>query len=82
MRARKLHDHSTGAVYGTTKVILNPRCGCGKQGYTSRKVALEKAAIARRETDEPIQAYRCTRGGHCWHLGHPPGWRAQQAEAS
>jgi hypothetical protein len=80
MRARKLHDHATGSVYGTTKTIRDTPCG--KQGYTSRKVALERAAIARRETGEPIQAYKCT-SCHLHHIGHPPGWRAQQqSEAS
>lgn len=71
-----------GRVFGTSKVIRDAPCTCGKQGYTSRKVALEYAAIARRDYGEPIHAYRCTRGGHCWHLGHPPGWRSQHPEAS
>lgn len=85
MKARKLHDLATGAVYGTTKVITNPRCGCGKQGYTSKKVAKMHAAIARRDFGEPIIAYRCTAPrAHWWHIGHPPGWHYQQhrSEAS
>lgn len=74
---------ATGTVHGTSKVVYNPPCGCGKFGYTGRKVALHAAAIARRDTGEPIDAYKCTRGGSCWHIGHPPGWRQQQeAEAS
>lgn len=74
---------AAGTVHGTSKVVYNPPCGCGKFGYTGRKVALHAAAIARRDTGEPIDAYRCVkRGSHVWHIGHPPGWRQQQAEAS
>lgn len=68
-----------GVVRGRTKIITTTPCG--KQGYTSRKVAKNRAAIARAETGEPIHAYRCA-GCHCWHIGHPPGWRAAHPEAS
>jgi|SRR6185312_12597169 len=47
------------------------RCRCGKNGYTSRKGAAARAAAPRRESGgEPIYAYRCDQGGHCWHIGH------------
>ena len=80
MRARKVRgDHG---VYGTSKVLIEPPCGCGKYGYTGRKIAKNAAAIARRDTGEPIYAYRCTRGGHVWHIGHPRGWHTQKRRAS
>lgn len=82
MKARKLHDLATGAVYGTTKVI--DRTPCGKQGYTSRKVALERAAIERQASGLPLAAYKCTDGCHVWHIGTPSGYRYRQhrSEAS
>lgn len=76
MRSRRLRT-SDGVVVGRTKILR--QTPCGKQGYTSRKLALHAAAIARNETGEPIHAYRCSVGCHCWHLGHPPGWRQEQA---
>lgn len=63
-----------------TKVVRVGRCGCGKLAYSSRKLAKATAAVEARSTGEPIYAYKCVRGGHCWHLGHPIGWRRQQRE--
>lgn len=56
-----------------SKVIEHTRCG--KQGYTSRKIALGRAAVEARESGEDIRAYKCTAGCHLYHLGHPPGSR-------
>lgn len=46
---------------------------CGKNAYTSRKLALSAAAIARKTTGEDIRAYKCPYGCHAWHQGHPAG---------
>lgn len=75
MRSRRIRT-SDGVIVGRTKVLK--RTPCGKNGYTSRKLALAAAAAARRATGEPIDAYKCTRC-HLHHIGHPPGWRAAQA---
>lgn len=48
---------------------------CGKLAYSSRKLALSTAAIQARATGEQIEAYKCTRGCHAWHIGHPAGSR-------
>lgn len=45
---------------------------CGKRAYSSRKVALHAAAMARQIAGENIHAYKCE-PCHCWHIGHPPG---------
>lgn len=52
--------------------------GCAtKQRYRSRKFASARASAERRRSGEPIEAYHC-HVHHCWHVGHPPGWRARQ----
>ncbi len=78
MRSRRVRD-GDGVVRGRTKIIT--QTACGKQGYTSRKVAKNRAAIARHETGEPIHAYKCV-ACHLHHIGHPLGWRAAHPEAS
>ena len=50
--------------------VRSIRTLCGKQGYSSKKVALAKAKASARDTGEDIRAYRCPRGCHAWHLGH------------
>lgn len=70
-------DHHGLLVWVSTPDIqrLQPsrsRCSCQKFAYTSRKVALGAAALARLETGETIHAYRCEEG-HCFHIGHPIG---------
>lgn len=67
-------------MHGTTKII--PNTACGKRGYTCRKVAAAMAARARSESGEPIEPYRCEHGCHCFHIGHPPGWKVAQAKAA
>lgn len=52
---------------------------CGKQAYSSRKLAKGRAATQAKATGEPIEAYKCTAGCHCWHIGHPRGWRKEHA---
>lgn len=43
--------------------------GCGRVRYFSRRAARQ----ARRHLYVGhLQAYRCTRGCHAWHLGHLP----------
>ena len=48
--------------------------GCGKLGYSSRKIAASAAANSRRTTGEDIRPYKCPHGCHCWHIGHHPWW--------
>lgn len=47
------------------------RTDCGKQGYTSKKLAKATAKAQSRFTGETIHPYHCF-GCHCWHIGHPP----------
>lgn len=63
------------------KVTSRTSCPCGKRAYSSRKVAAAKAIEMSKLSGEPIEAYHCVRGGHCFHIGHPPGWRRAQREA-
>lgn len=56
-----------------TRVLT--RTACGKNGYTTKKLAKQVAAMQRKDSGEPIFAYRCPHGCHVWHIGHPPGWR-------
>jgi hypothetical protein len=66
---------STGKI---TRSTLIPHTPCGKHGYTARKVAAAAAKRSSNWTGERIEAYRCTRGCHCWHIGHPPGRSASR----
>lgn len=68
------HVHPDTGLVVRSKVIGGT--ACGKQGYSSRKLAKSTAAIQSRNTGETLTAYHCTRGCHCWHIGHPPGTRA------
>jgi len=70
-----------GGKVRRTKVTRMGRCRCGKLAYSSRKLAKARAVHESKATGEPIYAYHCVRGGHCWHIGHPIGWRAAQREA-
>lgn len=70
MRPKARPSDITGRVVRTKVVRTSP---CGKHAYTSRKIALEVAGAQRRATGENIQAYKCRRGCHCFHIGHPPG---------
>lgn len=67
--ARKVND--AGKVHKLRRSKPR-RCWCQKLAYSSRKDALNQAAIARRDSGEDIRAYKCPYG-HCWHIGHPPG---------
>jgi hypothetical protein len=71
----KLTDRGTGNRPKVERSKIAEQTPCRKQGYSSRKMALERAAVARRETGEEIEAYKCRNGCHCWHIGHPPGSR-------
>lgn len=64
------HVDQTGYVHRSKTITHTP---CGKQGYTSRKLAATAAAISRRASGQNIRPYRCD-GCHCWHIGHPPWW--------
>lgn len=79
MRSRRVVAEGTVVATTTTLTPRQTRCGCPKQGYTNRKAAATAAAFARRVSDEVIEAYRCRHGGHCWHIGHPPGSRSEAA---
>lgn len=78
MRARLRFTDEGVAV--RDKVVSRGTCGCPKYAYATRKLAKAAAAIARTRTGEPIHAYHCT-VGHCWHIGHPRGWHAEQRTA-
>lgn len=71
MRPRTVVDTNTGRVRRTPVVRDTP---CGKNGYTSRKLAAAVAKRASKQTGETIEAYRCPHGCHVWHVGHPPGY--------
>lgn len=55
----------------------------GKASYSNRKEAaraasrLKKRLFDRTGSIEPIHAYHCTLCHHCWHVGHPQGWRRE-----
>ncbi len=74
MKARKVM-HEDGVVRKVT-VIRVTRC-CGKQGYVGRKQAIAAAKAETKATGELIHAYKCSKGGHCWHIGHPPMSRGE-----
>lgn len=59
-----------------------PTTACGKQGYVTRKLAATAAAVERKRSGEPIFAYRCVRGCHLFHIGHPPGWKRDHGRAA
>lgn len=72
MRPVVVANPETGEVV-RSKVLR--RTPCGKQGYSSRKIAAGRAAIVRRDHGEAVHHYHC-RDCHCWHIGHPPGSRS------
>ena len=61
-------DPVTGAVV-RSKVQRTSRCG--KQSYSSMKVAKATAKAQTRLSGEFIEAYHCF-GCHAAHIGHPP----------
>lgn len=69
MRSPARFDAETGRV---TRLRVVPDSACGKKIYTTRKIALQVAAIARKERGENVHAYHCF-PCHGWHIGHPPG---------
>lgn len=69
MKARKIRAQGDGSVH-TVKMVMSSRCG--KNGYSSRKLALHAAAMARKIAGENVHVYKCG-PCHCWHIGHPPG---------
>lgn len=70
--------HDDGRV---TRAKVARTSRCGKHAYSSRKLALQAAAEARRDTGELIQAYHCPGRCHAWHIGHPPGTRGEHCGA-
>ena len=75
MKPRTIVDFATGKV---TRSMLISNTPCGKNGYTSRKLAASVAKRSSKETGDHIEAYRCKNGCHCWHIGHPPGYSLQR----
>lgn len=72
--------HDTGEV---TRTPIRRQTPCGKQGYSSKKIAKYHANVQRKATGEDIEAYRCWKPGcHCWHLGHRPGSPRQVRDGS
>lgn len=61
----------TGVIVRTT---VQRRTRCGKQGYSSRKVAAATAKAESRRSGETIHAYHCGTC-HAFHIGHPIGSR-------
>ena len=47
---------------------------CRKRQYSSRKLAATVAKKQAKRLSEPIEYYRCEQC-HCWHTGHPQGWK-------
>ena len=54
--------------------LIDSRCA-SKLRYRTRKFALTVAAHKAKAIGEPLTAYHCW-DCHCYHLGHPVGWRA------
>lgn len=69
MRPMTTTHPGTGLVE-RSKVIR--RTTCGKQGYTSKKLAKATAIQQSKMSGESIEAYHCL-GCHAYHLGHVPG---------
>ena len=80
MKPRRVMSSLEGKVVRKTRTE-SAGCPCGKVAYSSRKLAAAAAVAASKDSGEPIEAYHCTRGGHCFHIGHPIGWHAAQREA-
>lgn len=68
MRPQVRVDVQSGVVERTTVLRTS---ACGKQAYTSKKVA-KAHAKAQRRTGENVESYHCF-ACHCYHLGHVPG---------
>lgn len=77
MRPKKTHAPN-GRLVGKTDIVGPRRNGCPKNRYASKKVAKQRAIASAKLLNEPIHAYKCPKGCHAWHIGHPIGWRAQQ----
>lgn len=70
MRPRTGIDPATGRVQ-RSKIVRTSRCG--KQSYSSPKIAKAKAKASSKMSGEHIEAYHCIKPGcHAWHIGHPP----------
>lgn len=78
MRARTKVSEG-GKVY-RQRILKRGRCGCPKQAYATKKLAKERAVFETKATGETIEAYHCQQG-HCWHIGHPPGYGRARAQA-
>jgi hypothetical protein len=74
---RPVKRFADGRMISKSKVADRSRCG--KQAYSSRKIAKQRAAFSSKMTGEKIEAYKCRNGCHAWHLGHPPGSREAAA---
>jgi hypothetical protein len=68
------HVHpDTGQVERTKVSRTGSRsCRCGKQAYTSKKLAKAVAVAQSKASGDQIEAYHCYIG-HCFHIGHVPG---------
>lgn len=62
--------HDSGLITRSKVVKIT---ACGKQGYSSKKMAKASAVHSARMTGDDIRAYKCD-GCHCWHIGHTPWW--------
>lgn len=71
MRPHTITDPETGRVSRSKVKRQGSSCRCGKQAYTSKKIAKATAKAQTRATGELIEAYHCY-AGHCFHIGHPP----------
>lgn len=72
MRPVTFTDPITGNVQRTKVSRVGSRtCRCGKQAYTSKKLAKAVAATQTKASGAFIEAYHCYTG-HCYHIGHPP----------
>lgn len=72
MRPVVVTDWETGRVSRSKVNRQGSSCSCGKQAYTSKKIAKATAKAQSRATGEDIEAYHCY-AGHCFHIGHRPG---------
>lgn len=70
MKTRKMVDDN-----GKARRVHAVPSACGKLAYSSRKYAKQMARLKSIESGELIEAYRCPKSCHAFHIGHPPGSR-------
>lgn len=69
MRPVTITNYETGEV-SRTKVARSTQCG--KQGYSSKKLAIATAKHQSKLSGDQIEAYHCF-SCHAFHCGHVPG---------